>query len=163
MLQVLIEWLIKIDSLQKLGFFGGSGTDTPYSIAVDNWDKSVYAVGVTSSNDFPFAGSTQIQGSTDWFLVHFSALFRNLILLIAYFLEQVIFSVVFGGSGNEQAPECDIYYPISSSSLLFIEGITSSADLPLLNEFRNSSGHGNFLSYLAAFNASGKEIVCLII
>jgi len=97
-------------------YFGGQGTDTVNSVAVDAWG-SVYLTGSTFSFDFPLKGGAHghSRAFTDIFIVKLNASGSEL-----------IYSTVVGGSGVESGASI----AVDAAGNAWIAGSTSSVDLP---------------------------------
>lgn len=107
------------DSLIYGTYYGGSYVELIYDIEVaDNGD--IYATGFTASDDIPLANpyDDNLSGDSDC-----------LIAQISSGGDSLIFGTYFGGSEGE---ECHVI-ELDESGNIYISGITSSTDLPVVN------------------------------
>lgn len=109
--------------------FGGKGTDVPFDVTVDAFDRAT-VVGVTTSTDFVTARPLQptMAGFSDAFIT-----------TIAPAGTTLVFSTYFGGSsGGEQANGV----AADAAGHLIVTGRTSSSDLPVLHPLQATyAGH----------------------
>lgn len=140
----------------KIGFFGGSGREIAFDMAVDKVNGTVYIVGKTYSSDFPtqFSDFTNLT-SPNWFVAAFASQFGTSVFFFSYSQALRIFSTLLGGSDAELDIHCALYYPISNqeTSILIVGGNTYSSDMPLQGPLSTFTQHEQF--YLAAYNTSG--------
>ncbi len=106
-------------------FFGGSGNDDGYGIALDNHDD-ILLTGETLSTDYPnyFDYNCTGSGNTEGFISKFA---KN---------GTLTFSTVFGGSGLDLGVEIASY----GDNQTVIVGFTGSSDLPTHNAYQDSYG-----------------------
>ncbi len=117
-------------------YFGGSGRDIGFHVAIDP-GGNVYVSGFTNSTNFPVANPVQASysGSTDGFVFKLSPDGSNL-----------LFSSYLGGTASDSAGSM----VADAQGRLFVVGTTSSADFPTANAIqaaRNGPSDG-FLARL---------------
>jgi len=130
-------------TLEQTTYFGGSGLDIPYAIAVDPSNGDVVVAGQSSSPDLPeTAGAAQAQygGGYDAFIARFDSTLAH--------LKQVTY---LGGSGADAVSALAID---PRTSDIFAAGYTASADLPSrrggARETRTGIGYDGFVARLDA-------------
>lgn len=114
-------------TLEYSTFFGGSGSESGYGIAVDS-NGCAIVLGNTNSVDlpyYPFDSPYQRYnaGDTDFFLAKF---FPD--------GSQLLFSTYFGGSLNDAAADI----AIDSNNGIYITATTISTDFPVLNPYQST-------------------------
>lgn len=131
-------------------YLGGSKLDAVYGVAVDRAGNPIVA-GVTGSEDFVTtarAFQRQRRGSVDAFV---TKLDRD--------GKRVIWSTYYGGS-KENAEEYEGgSIAVDEEDRVWIDGGTSSPDLPVRNAYQASYGGGDFDGFLAAFSADGSKLL----
>jgi len=108
-------------------YLGGSGYDSVHSIAVDS-SGAVYVTGFTDSLDFPAANPAQGSsggGLNDTFITKLNPQGTA-----------IVFSTYLGGSGDDFAEGI----AVDGSGAVYITGITTSLDFPVLNAFQGVYG-----------------------
>ncbi len=108
-------------------YFGGSGLETGFGVAVDSLGNP-YITGRTTSTDLPLTGATQGNsgGGTDAFVAEFNANGTAR-----------LFSTYLGGTGEDRG----FAIAVSPSGRAFVAGQTTSTDFPRQREFQtNPSG-----------------------
>ncbi len=126
-------------------FFGGTGAEVPYGIAVDA-QGAVYITGATASMDFPTQSSVQSEykgGSTDAF-----------IFKLGPTGSQLVYSTFIGGSGTDEGHSI----AVDAGGNAYITGFTQSADFPAVNAFQKTRA-GEQEAYVLKLNSSGTAIV----
>jgi len=97
-------------------YLGGSAIDEAVGVAVDD-SGAIVVAGITMSADFPTVpGPINFQGMTDIFVSKFDSTASSL-----------IFSVVFGGSGRDEAGNL----ALDTVGAPYVVGLTGSADFPV--------------------------------
>lgn len=128
-------------------YFGGTGDDFSYSIAVDN-ASNVYITGTTSSIDFPTKNAFQPSFNSyqsneyDAFVSKFSS------------NGSLVFSTYLGGSSMDDGDSI----AVTSNGTSYITGTTQSTDFPLKNAFNitvDQISLGSF-TFISKFSSSGK-------
>jgi hypothetical protein len=117
-------------------YYGGSGFDYPFRIAVNRHGEAAL-IGFTSSTDFPTyraLNSTYIGGLTDAFVV-----------LLDRSGEQPRFSTYLGGTGDEYGYSITI----GCRNSIWVGGSTSSKDFPLARAFQPGYAGGPFDAFLS--------------
>lgn len=123
-------------------FFGGSGDDSGWGIAIDRSGNPVVA-GITDSTDLPgtSGGYQQMNGGRkDAFLASFQL--QN---------HREIRATYFGGSGNDESGYDGGNVKLDRRGNLWVVGITVSADLPAQNAHQPEFGGGNGNGFIARF------------
>jgi hypothetical protein len=125
-------------------YFGGSGSDAGYGIAVDG-AGNIYVAGQTSSTDFPLEDPFQPSsgGSPDAFITKLNPSGTEL-----------IYSTYFGGSGLEWPRGI----AIDSAGNVAIAGRTSSSNLPLMNPVQAALAGSNDI-FVTKLNSTGSTLV----
>ena len=124
-------------------YIGGSGDDTPASLAVDSAGQ-LYVAGDTSSPNFPTksAYQTLFQGKKNIFALKLSA-----------DGSQLIYSTYLGGTGTDTASSV----AVDAGGTLYIAGRSDSADFPTWNAFAPRR-RGTANAIVAALNPSGNSL-----
>jgi hypothetical protein len=117
-------------------YYGGSGLDYPFRIAV-NRNENAALIGLTSSTDFPTyraLNSSYSGGNTDAFIV-----------LLDRSGQQPLISTYLGGTGD------DFGYAVSIGcrDSIWVGGSTSSKDFPLAHAFQPVYAGGPFDAFLS--------------
>jgi Beta-propeller repeat len=126
-------------------FFGGTGDEVPFGVAVDS-QGSAYVTGSTTSVDFPTQSPFQSSnkgGSTDAFVFKLDPSGT-----------QVIYSTYIGGSGLDDAHSI----AVDAGGNAYITGLTQSSDFPIVNGVQKTRG-GVSDAYVLKLNSSGTAIV----
>jgi len=126
-------------------FFGGTGTEIPYGIAVDA-QGAVYVTGATTSTDFPLQSPLQTEykgGSTDAFVFKLDPTGS-----------QIVYSTFIGGSNTDEGHSI----AVDASGNAYITGFTLSSDLPIINGFQKTRAGGQE-AYALKLNSSGTSIL----
>ncbi len=124
-------------------YLGGSGTDQPAGIALDN-TGSVYIAGYTDSADFPLAalGSLPI-GADHVFVAKFDPTGSNL-----------VYADYIGGSNQ------DFGYALAldSANNVYVTGSTQSTDFPVVNAYQ-ASAPGSYTGFVTKISADGSSLL----
>jgi len=127
-------------------YFGGTGTDHCYSVAVDA--SGVYVAGDTSSTDYPTKvpfQATKLGTQTDAFLTKFTTDGSS-----------VIYSTYLGGAG----PDTQAYtIAIDSSQSAYVAGQTSSTSFPIKNAFQTTNAGNGAEVFVTKFSPDGQSLV----
>ena len=109
-------------------YLGGSDFELAGVVAVDPHGNA-YHVGITFSTDFPTLNPFQAAnaGADDTFVTKFNAAGNAL-----------VYSTYLGGSGFDEAGGI----ALDSKGNVYIEGVTTSTDFPVLNAFQSSFAGG---------------------
>jgi uncharacterized protein (TIGR03437 family) len=126
-------------------YFGGSGTDIGYGIAVDALG-AVYVTGQTASLNFPLknAFATMLNGANDAFVMKLSPNGSS-----------VIFSTYIGGRnpGDKGAG-----IAVDKAGNVYFAGETNSLNFPTVNAAQPIF-RGNVDAFIAKFNVNGNELL----
>ena len=111
------------NALSYSTYLGGTTSNAVTGIAVDS-SGNAYAVGFTSSVDFPQTGALQtFGGAYDAFIAELNPGATAL-----------VYSTYYGGSGSDIANAI----AIDANSSLYVAGQTSSADFPVVSGYQNA-------------------------
>ena len=123
------------DALEYSTYFGGSSSDYGVRVSVDSLSRPV-VVGQTFSTDLLLTNATQTAfgGGSDGFVARFGATGTGL-----------EFATYIGGQGIDQAWDV----ALDARDNIFVSGMTSSADFPILDAFQT-----NLFGFEDAFVAS---------
>ncbi len=125
-------------------YFGGSGTDQCYAVAVNN-SGEVAIAGETNSTT-PSVNSIQSHGGgDDGFIARFSSNGAN-----------VLFASNIGGSHNETIKGV----AIDNSSNVYVAGHTVSTNFPVKNSFQSSHRGGSFDTFFAKLGQPEISLKC---
>lgn len=121
-------------------YFGGNGTDTGESIAVDS-SGDMYIAGTTTSTDFPIASGyqTTLSGTSDAFVSELDP--------TGTMLE---YSTYLGGSGDQTGAAL----AIDPAENAYITGTTTSSDFPIVNGFQTTLGSPNGNAFVARIDTT---------
>ena len=139
-------------AIEWAAFFGGTGVDIGFSIAVDD-SQQPYFCGQTTSTDLPLSGSpyqSAREGSTDAYVVMLSSTGASL-----------LYSSYLGGAtpapGNESCNGIDV-----DSGLIYVGGYTTSTDFDTTTGAFDTTGplgfsgifEDNLEGFISVFNPS---------
>jgi uncharacterized protein (TIGR03437 family) len=120
-------------------YLGGSGVDNVLSLTVDR-EGYVYAIGQTTSPDFPGAGRAP-SGAEDFYVTKLSLDGRT-----------VVFTTVVGGSGTETPRGI----AVDSSGSAYVSGRTASSDFPTTEGvMQRVYGGGDFDAFITRLRPDG--------
>jgi len=140
-------FLVKFDSNGNLvysTYLGGTGSDTGFSIEVNN-EGNIYITGTTTSTDFPTtsdAYQTSNAGGTDTYLVKFNS------------NGSLVYSTYFGGIGNDRYRSNDVL-AVDSAGNVYISGYTTSTDFPVTSGAFQTTSAGGDEVFVTKFNSTG--------
>jgi hypothetical protein len=143
------QFLVKLDgtgSIVYATYLSGSGTDTPYGIAVDGL-QNVYLTGSTTSNDFPIKNAYQPAianpNSADAFITALNPAGTDL-----------VYSTYLGGS------DIDTSYAIAVDARrnAYVTGTTSSTNFPTVAPFQSAPAPGVDNAFVIKLDATGKPV-----
>ncbi|MGE0129949.1 MAG: SBBP repeat-containing protein [Blastocatellales bacterium] len=139
------ETLIIDPALEYSTFYGGSGTDIAYGIAVDR-QGSVYVTGQTSSLNFPTQNpfDTQLNGANDAFVVKLSP--RG---------DEIIFSTYIGGRNPGDRGWA---IAVDQAGNVYFTGETTSINFPTVNAAQPNF-RGGVDAFAAKLNIQGNELL----
>jgi uncharacterized delta-60 repeat protein len=126
-------------------YFGGTGSDVAYDIAVDA-QGNAYITGDTTSLDFPMVAPFQgvrAAGFNDIFIAKINAGGA-----------EIGYSTYLGGSDSETG----IQIAVDQSGDAYVTGHTGSSDFPLANPLQDSIGGGND-SFVVKLNTTGSTLL----
>ena len=135
------------DSLLYASYFGGSGSETGYDLAVDDAGR-VHIAGSTSSADMPLqnAYDSTFSGTDDAFIASFD--------LSQSGSGSLVYSSYFGGNGSDDIRSLDV----DPSGNLVVVGRTTSTDLPTPNGYQTSLGGGSD-AFVSKFSNDGSTLL----
>jgi sugar lactone lactonase YvrE len=126
-------------------YWGGSGDDRGYAIALDNWG-SVYMAGASNSVDFPTddgALQTDNAGGLDCFVVKFDS------------QGDEFFSTLLGGGSDDEA----FAIAVDAQGNSYITGQTHSDNYPQVHPTFQHSRHGGLDAFLTEISPDGLSLV----
>lgn len=125
-------------------YFGGSGVDVAYGVAVDA-NNNAYLTGHTFSTNFPLQNPLQNsnRGNADAFVARFN-----------FSGSALVYSTYLGGTGGDFGRGI----AIDSGAQAHITGRTVSTDFNTRNPLQ-STNRGNFDAFVAKLNISGSQLV----
>jgi PKD domain/Beta-propeller repeat len=133
-------------SLEYATYLGGSGFDAADALAVDA-SGAVYVTGGTNSSDFPVVGALQpsYRGGLggDAFITKLDPSGSSL-----------VYSTYLGGSGSDGGSAI----ALDAAGKVYLAGITTSLDFPLVAPLRSQYGGGFFDVFVAKINAAGNVL-----
>lgn len=123
-----------VSSLVYSTYLGGSGLDYGMGIAV-NGSGTAYICGLTQSADFPLKDQYQsYQGAGDAFIV---TLDTN-----AAGAASLLYATCLGGTSSDHTKAI----AVDAAGLVYVTGITSSSDFPLVNQFQIRQGGSDVIA-----------------
>jgi uncharacterized repeat protein (TIGR01451 family) len=134
-------------------YFGGSGVDVAYGVAVDS-SGNAYITGETISSNFPTsigAFRTTQAGGSDAFI--------SKINTTATGLASLVYSTYLGGSANENTVGGGI--AIDNAGNAYVTGSTTSTNFPTVNAFQPSVPAGDVTRnvFITKLNPGGSTLV----
>jgi hypothetical protein len=130
-------------------FFGGSGQDSAYGVALGP-GGDVYVFGMTTSRDFPttqkvfqYTGN----GGFDTFVARFDPT-----------VQLLRFSTFFGGSGSDVVGVDGKNLAVDSDGRAWFVGMTHSKDLRLKDAHQSAMAGGDGDGFVAALTSDGKSL-----
>ncbi len=126
-------------------YLGGNGSDQINAVAVDS-SGAAWVAGGTTSSDFPLVApfQSQLGGLQNAFVSRFSA------------AGSILYSTYLGGSGaTGMSPEQANAIALDLSGNVYVAGITSSTDFPVVNAVQASMGGWGSDAFLSSFTSSG--------
>jgi len=131
-------------------YLGGSGDDSAAALALDA-SGAVWVAGATGSTNFPTASplKSSLGGAQDAFLARLSSDGRSLLA-----------GTYLGGSGGKTgAPEAATALALDAGGSVYVAGITSSKDFPVVNAFQSKHGGGILDGFLVKLNSAGTSYI----
>jgi len=125
-------------------YLGGAGVDTPRAMAVDAAGR-VYVTGSTGSTDFPVQGSGYQKA-----LVGLSDAFVAVLDPSVSGADGLLYSSYLGGTGEETANDI----AVDAQGRIYVTGVTSSTDFPLLGDSYQTTNAGVADAFVAVFDPS---------
>ncbi|HWW13818.1 MAG TPA: choice-of-anchor tandem repeat GloVer-containing protein [Candidatus Dormibacteraeota bacterium] len=143
-------FLSKLDPSGNLLFstyYGGSGIDQAYGLAVDS--TGIYLAGSTTSTNFPILNAFQS---------HLASADDSFLAKLATDGSSVIYSTYLGGVGGGSIAYA---LTVDSSQSPYVSGQTGSPSFPLLNPFQSQkkSPSGSTDVYVTKFTSAGNALV----
>lgn len=143
-------FLSKLDPSGNLLFstyYGGSGIDQAYGLAVDS--TGIYLAGSTTSTNFPILNAFQS---------HLASADDSFLAKLATDGSSVIYSTYLGGVGGGSIAYA---LTVDSSQSPYVTGQTGSPSFPLLNPFQSQkkSPSGSTDVYVTKFTSAGNVLV----
>ena len=134
-------------SLLYSSYFGGSGSDTGYGIAVDG-SGYAFITGSTSSTNFPVSAgayrTTYSGGSSDAFV---SALTTS--------GSSLLYSTYLGGSNQDQT----YAIALDANGDAYVAGETLSVDFPNIPGLIQAAENGSYDGFVTALNPTGTALI----
>jgi hypothetical protein len=130
-------------------FFGGSGDDSGWGVAVDRSGHPVVA-GITNSTDLPGTSGAYRRasgGKKDAFIASFPGAHRG-----------EIHATYFGGTDNDESGYDGGSVKVDRRGNIWLAGITSSPDLPTRGALQSRPGGGGTGGFVAAFSPDLKNL-----
>ena len=128
-------------TLNSITLFGGTGTDKPLAIAVNQWGTIVVGGSTTSSN-FPTVSPFQSikKGTSDGFIIKFPP-----------YTSTFSYSTYVGGLGTDQITGVGL----DLLNATYFAGTTSSVSLPVANALQPVFGGGSTDGFAGKFTSGG--------
>lgn len=123
-------------------YLGGTGTESPVEVKIDN-EGSIYVLGVSNSTDFPSTSGALSETLTSISGITITKLNAD--------ASEIIWSTYVGGSGIDTPLSMDI----DAEGNPYVAGITSSTDFPLVNAFDTTAR----LAFFFKLNSDGSSLV----
>ena len=131
-------------SLIFCSYFGGTGDDKAYGVALDSGGNNIYITGQTSSNNLPVLNPAQpaFGGSFDAFVAKISSAGTK------------IYATYLGGTGDDRGTGI----AVNSAGAAYVTGFTSSTNFPTVTPLQISNG-GGFDAFVAKLNPAGSAFL----
>jgi uncharacterized repeat protein (TIGR01451 family) len=131
-------------SLIFCSYFGGTGDDKAYGVAIDNGGNNVYVTGQTSSNNLPLLNPAQpaFGGSFDAFIAKISSAGTK------------IYATYLGGTGDDRGTGI----AVNSAGAAYVTGFTSSTNFPTVTPLQIANA-GGFDAFIAKLNPAGNAFL----
>jgi hypothetical protein len=126
-------------------YFGGSGSEAGYALALDS-SANIYVSGNTASSNFPTTSGV--------FQPAYGGGADSLILKMNSSGSSVVYASYLGGSGNENGRSL----AVDASGSVYVTGRTSSSDFPTVAPFQSNLAGGND-AYVTKISPAGDSIV----
>jgi hypothetical protein len=126
-------------------YLGGSVSDTPWGIAVDN-TGAAYVAGQTTSDDFPQTNASALQGVTDAFVTKINPGVSG--------GASLVYSFFFGGTGSDFATAG---IAVDTAGNAYVAGNTDSIDFPTVTPFQ-AGLNGVTNAFVTKFNTTGTAV-----
>ncbi|MFX0091059.1 MAG: SBBP repeat-containing protein [Candidatus Hodarchaeota archaeon] len=126
-------------------YLGGSGEDFGRDVAVDSSGNIIIVGGIGSAN-FPLLNAYQSAyggGESDVFIAKFSSDGQSL-----------LFFTFLGGDGTEWGVDVEV----DSANNIWITGLTSSSDFPIVNAYQTVHSGGEDV-FIAKFSSDGQSLL----
>jgi len=131
-------------SLIFCSYFGGTGDDKAYGVAIDNGENNVYVTGQTSSNNLPLLNPAQpaFGGSFDAFIAKISSAGTK------------IYATYLGGTGDDRGTGI----AVNSAGAAYVTGFTSSTNFPTVTPLQIANA-GGFDAFIAKLSPAGNAFL----
>jgi uncharacterized repeat protein (TIGR01451 family) len=131
-------------SLIFCSYFGGTGDDKAYGVAIDNGGNNVYVTGQTSSNNLPLLNPAQpaFGGSFDAFIAKISSAGTK------------VYATYLGGTGDDRGTGI----AVNSVGESYVTGFTSSTNFPTVTPLQIANA-GGFDAFIAKLNPAGNAFL----
>jgi len=142
-------------SLLYSTYFGGSGGESGYGIAVDSVTGNAYVTGYTSSTDFPTKNAFQDTCSSG------ECAFVAELNPAAVGPASILYSTYLGGSGGDVGAGI----AVDSAGNAYVTGYTYSTDFPTLNAFQStcpSASKRCAAAFVAELNPSASGVASIL-
>ena len=129
--------------LEYSTYLGGSGTDQPVGIAIDN-SGNVYIAGYTNSANFPLAALGSLPANTDHvFVAKLDSTGSNL-----------VYADYIGGNSDDYG----VALALDSANEVYVTGATQSSNFPVVNAYQ-SQQPGPYTGFLTKISADGSTLL----
>lgn len=130
-------------SVESSTYVGGSGNDS-FSGVVTDANRNLYLCGFSASANFPVQSAFQsdLKGPTDVTVLKLDP------------AGELVYATYLGGQGGDTSGDLTV----DDEGNVYLTGVTSSTDFPVVNPAQRFSGGGNDV-FVAKLNPEGNELV----